>query len=585
MRRWVPVLAVLLMQCGGSEGDPGPNPPSLPASVTLWPAAPHLEVSFTVQLQADVRDSSGLVISNPSITWQSSNPTVATVSSSGLVDANAVGTATIRATVGSVMDSSVVSVVTSGGGSTVTTSYFGGTGEDMVRDVALDVQGNVYVCGSTESADFPTTAGSYDPTFNSGGAKVSDAFVAKLSPSGTIIWATFVGGPNFDRCYGMELDPQGNIVIAGRAGAGFPVSAGAFQTTFAGGPVSPAYGTQDGFVCKLSNDGTTMHFCSYFGTNDEEIIRDVAVNSVGDIYVAAGAENGGLPAAWFTNAFQKQIAGGLDAVVAKVSSNGSQVIWATYLGGAAKESGTPSIRVDASQNVYLLTATSSSGLPTGTGFDPSYNGAQDMFLAKFNSTGSSLLFGTYLGGSGGEASETHGLTIDAQGNIIVAATTNSTNYPTTSTAFQKVLGGVAGSVQSDIFVTKVATTGALLASTYIGGRLFESVEGVTTDATGNVYLTGSTFDAGTFPADSRVGSLGDTDFIVVKLTSSLQQAVFSRIYGGGLQDMGRGAVVGSNGVLYTGGETKSTDFPTVNPLQPGFQGGLRDGLLVFVTVP
>jgi len=585
MRRWLPILAGLLLQCGGSDSDPGPNPGGIPESVNLWPPAPQLEVAFTVQMQADVRDSSGQPISNPTLSWQSSNTAVATVSSTGLVSAKTLGTATILVTAGPATDSSIVSVVSNGSATTIATSYLGGSGEDMVRDIALDLQGNVYVCGSTESADFPTTSGSYDPTFNSGGAKTSDAFVAKLSPTGTIIWATYVGGPNFDRCYGMELDAQGNIIIAGRAGANFPVTAGAFQTTFAGGPVSPAYGTQDGFVCKLSNDGATLFFCSYFGTDDEEIIRDVAVNSAGEIYVAAGAENGGFPAGWFAGAYRSQIAGGLDVVVAKIKADGSQVLWATYFGGAAKESGTPSIRVDGSQNVYLLTATSSSGLTTVTGFDPTYNGSQDMFLAKFSPTGSSLLFGTYLGGSGSEASETHGLTVDPLGNIIVAATTNSTNYPTTSGVFQKVLGGATGSVSSDIFVTKVSPTGALLASTYIGGRQFESVEGVTTDPQGNVYLSGATFDATTFPADSRLGPLGDTDLIVVKLSSNLQQEIFSRIYGGTLQDMGRGAVLGSNGVLYAGGETKSTDFPMVNPLQPNYQGGLRDGAFVFVNVP
>jgi hypothetical protein len=313
-------------------------------------------------------------------------------------------------------------VTTIPSGTVIFSSYFGGTDEDIARDVELEGAGNIYACGNTHSVDFPVTTGAYSTTFNPANGNVADAWVAKFTPTGQLIWSTYLGGPNYERCYALELDPQGNVIVAGRGGPGMPVTPGAFQTTFGGSPVT-TYGQQDGFVCKLNPTGSALMFCSYFGTSDAEIIRDVAVDDAGDIYVAAGSRNGGFPAAWFTNAFQKQKAPGLDVIVAKIKSDGSQVLWATYLGGNNDESGAPTLRVDGSRNVFVLSSTSSTNLPTPNGYDASYGGGVDLYLAKLSANGSSLLFGTYLGGSRAETSETHGLALDHQGNIFVAAST------------------------------------------------------------------------------------------------------------------------------------------------------------------
>src|SRR5439155_10330392 len=174
-------------------------------------------------------------------------------------------------------------------------SYLGGSQTDMVRDVAVDGQGNIYLAGSTASPDFPVTSAAYDRAFNASGAKLMDAFVTKLAPSGAVLWSTYVGGPNYERAYALELDPQGAVVIAGRAGAGLPVSATAFQPTFGGGDPSSGYGPQDGFVCKLAVTGSALQWCSYFGVGDQGILRDVAVDAAGDIYVAGGTTLGGFP--------------------------------------------------------------------------------------------------------------------------------------------------------------------------------------------------------------------------------------------------------------------------------------------------
>jgi hypothetical protein len=107
----------------------------------------------------------------------------------------------------------------------------------------------------------PVTPGAYDTSFNTGGNQIgghgpSDAYIAKYTPDGQLVWATYLGGPNYDRAYAIELDPAGDVVISGRAGPGFPTTPGVFQPEYKGNG-GGFYGVQGGFVAKLSADGAT----------------------------------------------------------------------------------------------------------------------------------------------------------------------------------------------------------------------------------------------------------------------------------------------------------------------------------------
>jgi len=237
------------------------------------------------------------------------------------------------------------------GGPLVFSTYLGGARDDGARDVAVDRQGYVYVTGGTGSGDFPVTPGAYQTKFNPGipessRVRPSDVFVTKLSPSGAIVWSTLIGGPNHDRAYAIAVDADGYVYVAGRAGRGFPVTPGALQTSFMGGQEAAFYGGQDGFVCKLKPDGAALVYCTYFGTSDFSIIRDVAVDQHGDIYIASAHSSGAFPAS-IARAFNNRPHGGQDAVVAKLKGDGSGVLWATYLGGSGEEGNQNSIRLDA----------------------------------------------------------------------------------------------------------------------------------------------------------------------------------------------------------------------------------------------
>jgi len=457
------------------------------------------------------------------------------------------------------------------------TTYLGGGGDDMGRDVATDAQDNVFVVGNTTSASFPVSPGSYDAIYDGSGTYPSDAFIVHLTPTGTRLWGTFLGGPEFERAYAVEVDDQGSIYVAGRAGAGFPVSPGALQTVFAGGYAGPEYGDQDGFLCKFSPDGLTRIFCTYFGNDDVVPIRDIDVDANHDIYIISSDSTGNYPSSWFANAFQKTLAGGRDVLVAKIKADGSQVLWATYLGGSGVEGNTNSIRVTPT-GVFVSTFTRSPDMPTPGGFDHALGGTSDVYVAKLSLDGSTLLYGTYVGGSGREDSETHQLWVDAQGYAVVVGPTTSTDLPVTTTAFQKQLHG-----PSDAFICRITPTGGLAALTYLGGSGAEGAEGVTTDSRGHIYLTGGT-QSSDFPTNVPGLPGAAQDAYLSEFTPDLSQLVYSMRVGGSGDERGRSVIVSATGKVYITGITTSGNLPTSNALQANF-GGPPDGFLVGLSPP
>ena len=126
---------------------------------------------------------------------------------------------------------------------------------DEVNDIVSDASGSIYVTGSTSSVNFPVTAEAYDTSLGGG----RDAFVAKFDSDGTLTWSTLLGGPNDDRGYAVKVDQTGNVYVAGGAGVDYPTTAGALQSAFAGDiNPDPAFGAQDGFITKLSPNGSQI---------------------------------------------------------------------------------------------------------------------------------------------------------------------------------------------------------------------------------------------------------------------------------------------------------------------------------------
>jgi hypothetical protein len=407
-------------------------------------------------------------------------------------------------------------------------------------------------------------------------------FVTKYSPTGQLIWSTVLGGSQYDRAYALEVDAAGYVYVAGRAGPGLPTTAGAFQPAYNGFYTGAAYGNQNAFIAKLKPDGSGLVFATYFGSY--ELIRDLAIDADGDIYVAGShkpIETGTAPpATWFAGRYQPSANTGWDNVIAKVKSDGSQVLWATYLGGSANDGGAPSIRVDAQERPVVVSTTSSADFPTTTGaYDRTYNGGVDMMVAKFSADGSQLLYSSYLGGSGNEGTETHNLALDSAGNAYITGYTQSSNLPTTTGAFQRIYGGGA----NDAFIMKVSADGTtLLASTYYGGSGGEGSEGVNLDAAGNVYISGPTNSANLPMAAGafRATNAGLGDMFVAKFTSSLTTLSYSTYLGGTGNDSARTSYVNAAGDIFLAGHVEAGFF-TKNAAQPLYGGSTDSALAKF----
>ena len=456
-------------------------------------------------------------------------------------------------------------------------TYWGGSEEDQVRDLATDAEGNIYAVGGTASNDFPTTLGAFDRTHDdtpNGTVKHYDVFVSKFDSTGKLLWSTLLGGPGYDRAYAVEVDAQGFVYIGGRAGVGFPVTAGAAQTVFRGGGVVN-YGEQDGFVCKLQPDGSALVFCTYFGTNDFNIVRDIDIDPQGNVYIASSAELD-FPASdtYFNGSYQPQRKAGLDCVVAKLNASGSSFAWATWLGGSGDDGTQPSVRVDGQGNVWYIAGVDSPNMPLVNPTQATIGGGVDDYLAKLSPDGKNLLFATYLGGSGAEGSETHNLAVNrSTGDIYVGSATSSNDLPVTANAMQSGAGGGG----RDGLVARYSNAGSLLYLSYMGGPETDRFEGILVGSDGNVYISG--IGQSVYGTVGPSGPLGSDDAAGLILSPDLGQVLFGIRLGGTNGDEGRAIAPMPGGGFVMGGIESSSDFPSHDSEQANFGGGTTDGWL------
>jgi len=388
-------------------------------------------------------------------------------------------------------------------------TFIGGGGFDIAEAIALDSFGNVFVAGYTQSSDYPATAGAFDTSFNGNW----DIYVSKLSNDLTTLQvSTFLGGSEFDRALDIVFDGSGNIFIAGTSNSSdYPTTAGAFDTSFNVGGT----GNDDVVVSKLNGDLSTLLASTFIGGGNTEQPRSIALDSFGNIFIT-GIGPSGYPTT--VGAFDESFNGGFEGFVSKLNSDLSMLLASTYIGGSADDSGN-AITLDGSGNVFITGRTGSSDYPAPFGaFDTSFNGSpNDGFVSKLNSDLSLLLASTFIGGSAVDTGED--ITLDSSGNVFIAGLTESSNYPTTSGAFDTSLDGVR-----DVTVSKLSNDlTTLLASTLIGGSNVEAALGITLDGSGHVLVTGPTL-SNNFPTTSGAYDTtpnGGRDVFVSRISSNL----------------------------------------------------------------
>src|SRR5258706_829084 len=376
------------------------------------------------------------------------------------------------------------------GSALVYSSYLGGNDFDTGNAISIDANGNAYVTGTTKSADFPTTPGAFQPALG-----IGFGFVTKLDATGsTLVYSTYLGAGA--QGAGIAVDAQGNAYVTGQTGSAmFPTTPGAFQPVFGGGPV-------DAFVMKLNADGSALVYSTYLGGSNVEVGGGIAVDTGGNAYVTGGTDSTNFPTT--PEAFQTDPGSGF---VTKLDPTGSSLVYSTYLNASSG-----AIAVDAQGNAYV-TGTASTDFQTTPGaFQPVLAGSFDAFVAKLNPPGSGLVYSTYLGGT----NEDHGngIAVNAAGNAYVTGYTSSSNFPTTPDAAQPALAGT-----EDVFVTILNTAGsAPVYSTYLGGVIGDTGQGIAVDAANNAYVTGGTKSSnfpttpGVFQPFFRGGTPGGSSF-------------------------------------------------------------------------
>jgi Bacterial Ig-like domain (group 3)/Beta-propeller repeat len=382
----------------------------------------------------------------------------------------------------------------------------------------------------------------------------------------TLSYSTYLGGGGVDAGIGIAVDAAGNAYVTGiTTSADFPIE----------NPLQPANagGNSDVFVAKLNAAGSALVYSTYLGGVSDDVGRAIAVDAAGNAYVTGFTESTDFPT---ENPLQPANGGGIaDAFVAKLNAAGSALVYSTYLGGGAEDTG-EAIAVDAAGDAYVTGFTFSTDFPTESPLQPADGSELDAFVAKLNPTGSALVYSTYLGGNGDDLS--YGVALDAAGDAYVAGVTESTDFPT-----ENPLQPANGGGNQDAFVAKLNPTGsALVYSTYLGGNGFDEGQAIAVDAAGDAYVTGFT-ESTDFPTENPLQPAnggGGNDTFVVKLNPTGSALVYSTYLGGNGVDKGQGIAVDAAGNADVTGITASTDFPTETPLQSAFGGGPSDAFVV-----
>jgi beta-propeller repeat-containing protein len=397
-------------------------------------------------------------------------------------------------------------------GTCLFTTFFGGSSDDEPTAIAVDGSG-IYVVGGTDSDDFPTSNpnpnGSVQTTYNGGGPNGDvTGYAVKLALSGgALVWGTYVEGnitPDRTVAYGVAVDSSHNLYIAGQTFSA-DLGGGAYKFLPNGGAINLglSVGTYcDGFIIKLSSDGTTYDMVSYVGGSGADLTTSVALDSAGNIYLSGETTSTDFPVTP-SNVVQTQCGtdgncNGApanpqpDAFAVAIHQSLSGYIYATYYGGSGVDDAF-AITVDSSGDAFLTGQTTSQDFPLGSGtpYQGSLAGTQNAFVVELNPTATAATEATYFGGNGTDSGLGIALDNSSPPNVyLTGQTSSSSKFPLSVNALQSALSG-----NTDAFVSSLNwSQSSLLYSSYLGGGGDEDqVAGaIGLDSSQNIYVTGDT---------------------------------------------------------------------------------------------
>jgi len=425
-------------------------------------------------------------------------------------------------------------------------TYLGGSDYEQPESIALGPNAEVFVAGQTFSTDFPTTAGSLNPTLLGN----TDQFLSKLNAPGTdLLYSTLYGGSGEDGGSALAVDSEGLVTVLGYSRlSGYPVTEGVYDEDH--------NGARDIVVSQFNPNGSDLVFSTFIGGSDDETGMAMMQGSNGDYFLAGQTKSADFPTT--AGSFDETFDGPSDGFLLRLASEGMALEWSGFLGGSGAD-GATSLDLDSSDNVFVAGITFSADLAThGAAYQPAYSGNGDAFIARVNSAGNDLSHISYLGGSEEEYSPS--LILDSTQKVVVAGATKSVDFPTTAGVLEPNHSG-----EKDAFVSRItADLDALDFSTFLGGNENDDASDLAIDAASAIWIGGNT-NSPNFP--STPGAFDETfngqqDIFVAKLSSQADQLLIASFLGEEEVDTLQAIKLDDAGNLILTGSTSSTTFPT-----------------------
>lgn len=451
-------------------------------------------------------------------------------------------------------------------------TFLGASGLESAEVVTVDASGNTVLGGSVQDG-FPTTPGVWDNSFNG----TWDISVTKISKDGTtLLWSTYVGGSGSDTPFGIALDASQNVIIAGRTdGSNFPTTGGAYDRTYNGG-------THDAVIFKLSNDGHSLLWSTFFGGSARDEFHTVALDAAGNPTVMGTTWSSNLPTT--PGAFRPTSSGGIEMCATKFNSSGSALLASTYVGGSSDDY-SYSVIVGSDGVPIFCGRTGSADFPITAGaYQHDYAGGEgDGCVFSLDASLSQMLWSTFLGGDGLDA--VTAVDFNVGGTLSAGGSTRSADFPVTEGAYDTSFNGTR-----DGFIALLSSAGdSLLGSTYLGGNNdeYDAVYNLVVDHQGSVLATGIT-DAEDFPTTPGAfdpDPNGLLDGFVAKLTSSCESLVWSTYLGGAEDDYPLCIATDDSGAAVISGYTWSAGFPVTSGSWDTSFGGGEDIFVTWFDIP
>jgi hypothetical protein len=466
-------------------------------------------------------------------------------------------------------------------------TYLGGSGSEDPSGIAVDVAGNVYVAGSTDSSDFPlATVGALQ-------AGNTNAYIAKLDPNGSqLIYADYLGGSSEDYGLALALDGSDNVYVTGcTASNDFPI-VHPFQATLPG--------WCSAFLSKISSDGSSLLYSTYFGGNASDFPRSVAIDPLGNMIIAGDTASTNIPVASAFQASALPNEGGMSGeygFLTKFTADGSSLVYSTYFAGNSNiplncggtscwvqpYSAIASLALDSAGNTYVTGYTNTYNFPVSQGSYLSTNTSPTDnivgFVSRF-SPGGTLDYSTYF--YGGSFTNPRAIAVDSGGSAYITGYALADSaFPVTSASICDL--AVLGWQCNSAFVTKFDNLGAnIVYSTFLGPNNEATPEGIALDANNDAYIVGFTPSSSFSTVNGMESYNNGHDVLLVEIDPSGTTQLFATYLGGSGDDWPAtgGLALDSSGNIYIAGVTDSTDLPVTPSAFQGTPGGNQDSFIM-----